>query len=419
MDDIKGRKLLILGGNALISDIVIKARDLGVYTIVTDWNSVEDSPAKKIADEHWEISLMDYDILTNQIKKHSVDGIITGFVDSYLIPYQHLCESCGLPCYATKDQFEWSLDKSLFKKVCQDYHVPIVPEYDVKNLDKTIISKENKVIIKPVDNSGSRGICICDDPSQFDELLEFSLGFSPKKKVVIERYMDCDDVSFEYKIQNGEVSLTSICDRYIYKTSQFGSVTSGLIYPSKYLQIYQENVDENVKQMFREKGLLNGVLFMQAFVESNKFYFYEMGFRLSGGRHYIFTKNQNDDSSIEQLIHFAITGQMDNRRISQIATPYFDDVCCQVSVLCKTDCIHSIDGQDELNNIPEIIDTLYSYEVGDTIGKQGTAAQIFARFHIVSHTMEKLKEILDIIKSTLVVKNKQGENIIIDTAFIY
>ena len=53
MEELKGKKLLILGGNALTMDIVEKAKDLGVYTIVTDWNSIERSPAKRIADEYW------------------------------------------------------------------------------------------------------------------------------------------------------------------------------------------------------------------------------------------------------------------------------------------------------------------------------------------------------------------------------
>jgi hypothetical protein len=37
MQSLKGKKLLILGGPALACDIVEKAREMGVYTIVTDW----------------------------------------------------------------------------------------------------------------------------------------------------------------------------------------------------------------------------------------------------------------------------------------------------------------------------------------------------------------------------------------------
>ena len=169
---LNNKKLLVLGGNALSIDIVKQANKMGVHTIVTDWNNVNDSPAKLYASEYWNISLLDYDTLISKIKESHIDGIITGFTDSYLLPYQYLCEKCNLPCYATKQQFELTLDKSLFKATCNKYNVPTVPEYSINGFDKNTISESNKVILKPVDNSGSRGICICDTPESFDNKLK-------------------------------------------------------------------------------------------------------------------------------------------------------------------------------------------------------------------------------------------------------
>lgn len=412
--DIKGKKLLILGSNAISCDIVKTAKELGVYTIVTDWNPIEKAPAKQIADEYWNDSLMDYGTLVPKIKEFGIDGIITGFTDSWLLPYQHLCELSDLPCYATKEQFEWTTDKSSFKEKCRHYDVPVVPEYDIYSLDRRIINKNHKVIIKPVDNSGSRGICICDNPDDFDERLQYSLGFSEKKQVVIERYMDCDDVSFEYKIQDGEATMTAICDRFIFKTTDEGSITSSLIYPSKYLEAYLTDVDKRVRRMFEAEGLRNGVLFMQAFAESNRFYFYEMGYRLSGGRHYIFTKKQNGESAVEELINFAITGKMASGRISEIANPRFKNVCSQISIICKTDKIDAIKGWEEITRIPQIIDAMPMLKVGQTVGKQGTTASIFARLHIVVQNTKELDELRNLIYSTLKVTNEAGDDLVIN-----
>ena len=365
--DLIGKKLLILGGNALSCDIVNAAKQLGVYTIVTDWYNTERSPAKLIADEYWNEEVFRPDILAELVKNNGIDGVLTGFSDSYLFPYQQLCELTGLPCYATREQFIWTTDKSSFKERCRQHDVPVVPEYDINSFDISIINKNNKVIIKPVDNSGSRGICICDNPKDFQEKMQYSLSFSEKKQVVIERYMDCEDVSFEYKIQNGEVTLTAICDRYIYKTPNGGSITSKLVYPSKYADVYLAEVDNKVKKMFEEEGLMNGVLFLQAFVENGKFYFYEMGYRLSGGRHYIFTKNQNGESAIEDLVNFAITGNMSDDRIANIATPCFKNICSQLSIICKTDRIYSIQGWDKIFNEPRIIDAMQMLKEGQTV----------------------------------------------------
>lgn len=408
-----GKKLLILGGGALVIDIVKRAKALGVYTIITDWCDLYKSPAKLIADKYWDISLTDYPLLCEKINKEQVDGIITGFTDSYLLPYQHLCELNHFPCYATKEQFEWSLDKALFKKKCRHYGVPVVPEYDLNAFNPKLIDKDHKVMIKPVDNSGSRGISLCEDPKYFRPMLEESLSFSRKRQVILEQYMDCDDVSFEYTIQDGCVMLSAICDRYIFKTHNTGSVTSKLVYPSKYLKVYCAETDEKVRGMLKDEGFKNGVLFMQAFVKSNKFFFYEMGYRLSGGRHYIFTENENNRSGANELVRFALTGKMAKTNLSDIINPKFNNICCQISILCKGGKIGSITGQDKLRNRQEIIDVAYYYNVGDVIGEAGTTAQIFARVHIVVEAEEQLHKVIDFIYDNLVVESFAHQNLIL------
>lgn len=413
MNNIEGKKILILGGNRLSCDIVSTAKSLGVYTIVTDWYNTDRSPAKLISDERWDISTTDYDELLKRIKDNHIDGILTGFSDSYLLPYQHLCELADLPCYATKEQFDWTLDKKTFKENCRKNNVPVVPEYEINSFDKSIINEKHKIIIKPVDNSGSRGICICSNPDEFEEKLKYSLSYSEKKEVVIERYMDCDDVSFEYKIQDGEATLTAICDRYIYKTYNEGSITSCLIYPSKYTDAYLNDVDKRVRKMFENEGLKNGVLFMQAFAEDGSFYFYEMGYRLSGGRHYIFTKNQNGDSAVEQLIRFAVTGKMSDKRIADTATPRFKNICSQLSIICESDKIAKIEGWQDILGIPQVIDAMQTYKEGEEIGKQGTTASIFARLHVVAKNQNELEMVINKVYSSLKVKNEVGDNLVI------
>lgn len=37
MEDLRGKKLLLLGGPSLMVDVIKKAREMGVHTIVTDW----------------------------------------------------------------------------------------------------------------------------------------------------------------------------------------------------------------------------------------------------------------------------------------------------------------------------------------------------------------------------------------------
>ena len=411
--DIKGKKLLILGSNALTCDIVKTARKLGVYTIVTDWNPIEKAPAKQIDDEYWNDSLMDYDILAQKIKEFGVNGILTGFADSYLVPYAELCDRTGLPSYATAVLFAKTLDKALFKEMCKRNDVPTVPDYNLSEFDPSTISEQNKIIIKPVDNSGSRGIIVCSNPTKYQECVDFALNYSAKKQIVIEKYVEMDQISVSYTIQDGIPSLSTINDDILYKTPKSGTVNCGGIYPSKYFDFYKEQIDEKVKNLLMKEGFKNGVLFMQAFCNGKELYFFEMGYRLSGGRHYIFTENQNQSSSLKQLIHFALTGKMADYLIADRDNANFNNLCCRFNLIGRSGVISKIEGFDYLQMRPEIIYTSLLKKAGDDVGMEGTTATQLLGAYAVMIDRDDFKRMLADVYKNVKFFNDKGENLVI------
>ena len=412
--DLKEKKLLILGGDARSKDIVLCAKSMGIHTIVADWYDVNRSPAKLVADEYWNQDIFQTEEVVRLIRENHIDGVITGFSDSYLLQYNAICKTANLPCYASKEVFEKTLDKALFKQLCIENDVPTVPAFELESFDPNIISDEFKVIVKPVDNSGSRGIKVCSRPEDFQFCLDYALTFSVKKEVVIERFMEFDTFSVSYTIQDGEISLSTMNDRVVHKTSGAGAVTAGGIYPSKYVDSYLENMDKKVKAMYENLGVSNGVLFIQGFTDGNDYYFYEMGYRLSGGRHYIFTKNQNDTSSLEYLINFALTGKMADYRIKEKDNAKFKQLCCQVNVLGKEAEIAQIIGFEYIQSMPSVIYCSLMKNVGDHIGADGTTAQQCAGIYMVVDNYAEFEKRIDEIKQHFHLYDKDGNELILD-----
>lgn len=411
--DLTGKKLLILGGNAASIDIVDAAKTLGVYTIVTDWYDTQRSPAKLVADEYWNESIMDTHSLVRLINERAVDGILTGFTDSYLLQYQNLCEICSLPCYASREVFELTMDKSRFKQLCRNNDIPVIPEYDFKLFNPSIISKDNKVIIKPVDNSGSRGVVLCENSGDYQKCLEFALSFSEKKRVIIEKYMEMDSISVSYTIQDGVVSLSTTDDRYVYKSPTGSSVTRQGIYPSKYTQSYIQKIDGKMRDMYQRAGLRNGVIAVQFFTDGNDFYVMEMGHRLSGGQHYTYTKAENGVSALECMIHFAVTGRMADFPISLKDNAEFNHSYCHLFLLGQENKkIAMIMGADYLLSIPEVISLSLMKQDGDIIGPGGTAAQKVAGIHIKLDSIDDLSHILEDIYEHFHAYDDKGNELI-------
>ncbi len=411
MESIQGKKILILGGSALMVDPVIKAKNMGLYTIVTDWHELEKSPAKQIADEYWTISLMDYEALAAKIKEENVSGILTGFTDDYLLAYQHLCKVTGLPCYATKEVFEKTMDKSRFKQMCREHGVPIIPEYKLNDFIPSCITASNKVIIKPVDSSGSRGVILCEKPEDFDNCLQYALSFSKKKQVVIEKYMEMDSISISYIVQDGNLSLSTTDDRYVHKAPSGSSVTCLSLYPSKYTDVYLKKMDAKVRNMYEKAGLRNGPVSIQFFTDGIDFYAMEMGHRLTGGQHYIYTKYENDISVLERLIYFSITGRMADYCIAEHDNPRFKHTYCHLFILGKEGKIARMEGRDFLDNLPEAIHVEWMKNVNDTVGIDGTGRQKVVGLHLKVDNMNQLHNVIRQIQGNFHIYDEDGNDL--------
>ena len=411
--NIAGKKLLILGGASLSIDIVNAAREMDVYTIVTDWYDTNRSPAKLLADEYWNEEIFKPERIAELIKMHHVDGVITGFTDSYLLQYQRICELAGLPCYAKKEVFEVTLDKARFKRACMENGVPVIPQFDAANFTPATISNTNTVIIKPVDNSGSRGVIVCKFPEDFQRCLDFALSYSQKKEVIIEKYMDMDSWAASYTIQDGEISLSSLNDRLEHKSSETAAITTAGIYPSKYLDLYLDKMDGKMKRMYKAMGVTNGVLSVQGFVDGEDFYVMEMGYRLTGGQHYIFSKFENGISALDQLIHFAVTGKMADFNIAEKDNPKFKDICLNLCILGKSDKISRIEGQDYVENMPEVVHSAFLKKVGDLIGMDGTTSQKIANLHLVLKDKRDMDRVIHDIQDNFHVYNANGEDLVL------
>lgn len=412
--DLKGKKLLILGGNSLSGDIVRTAQKLGVYTIVTDWYDTNRSPAKLLADEYWNEEIFKPERIADLIKQHHIDGVMTGFTDSYLLQYQKICDLAGLPCYATKEVFELTMDKSRFKQLCRDYDVPVIPEYRLTDFDPKTISPSTKVIVKPVDNSGSRGVVLCQRSEDFEECVQYALSFSEKKQVIVEKYMELDSISVSYTLQDGRCSLSTIDDRYVHKSTNGSAVTCLGVYPSKYTDVYLRDLDLKVRTMFEKAGLRNGVLAMQFFTDGEEFYVMEMGHRLTGGQHYTYTLKENGISALEFLIHFALTGRMADYEISEHENPRFKNTYAHLFILGREAKIARMEGYDLLEQMPEAMHVQLMKNVGDTIGRDGTSAQKIAGLHLRLRDTEHLKRVMQDVIESFHVFDSEGNELTLD-----
>lgn len=393
MKSLKGKKLLIMGGVKTAQNIINSAKKMGVYTIVTDY--LADSPAKTIADESHMISTTDVDAVVKLAKERKVDGVFTSYIDSMLIYCRQVCERLGLPFYATEEQIAITTDKNLFKKECKKNGVGAVYKYEY-NINDAYQAFDYPVIIKPVDSSGGKGISVCANAQEFMPAYQKALSFSKSGQTLIERYMTGDEVVIYYTIQDGYVSLSGMCDRYTCKEQGgVAQLPTAYIFPSKYLTIYQKADDEKVRNMLRNMHIKNGVIFLQAFMENNRCYMYESGFRFAGAQEYKIISSINGINTMDMMVRHALTGKMSGWDVRKNDNPNFNEIACKLTPLTKTGKIDKIIGLDEVAKLSGITAIAPVHDAGDFIVGKGTLDQIIARIFMKTTDLKSMKALID------------------------
>lgn len=420
MNNLKGKRLLILGGSKISCEIVKKAKSMGLYTVVTDWYSLEDSPAKQIADKEYQISIADTNAIVNLIISEKIDGVITGYTDSALPHYAKICEAAGLPCYGTLEQFETFINKSIYKKLCRKFGVPVVEEYQINeeslqlSFDDSHI--EYPVIVKPADNSGGRGVSICRIKEELVFAYNNAKKYSESNKIIVERFVSGKEVTIFYTLQNGQTYLAAMANRHVrFNQEESIAMPVAYTYPSIYLDPYKAKIEPRVKEMFRSMGMKNGIVFMQCLVENGECLVYDIGYRLTGTLEYKLFEKICGFNTLEMLINFSITGKMADYSLENKVDPYWNKYACSVSFLVKPGSIKKIQGIKRILNLPQVVDIFLSHEEGSEIPEsaRGTLKQIILRVFATANTPKELENILNKIYGQLKVTSDDGENLLL------
>ena len=394
--EFEGKKLLILGGNPETTPLVEIANGMGIKTIVTSGRATD--PAKKAAWKSYNVDGMDVDGLIALAKDEQVDGVLVGVADILVPSYCKVCDALGLPCYATEKIVEVFSFKDKFKETCEKYGVHGIPEYKLdaelrrEDLDKIAYP----VMIKPVDNGGGVGMTVAYNEEELREGVQKALDASYKKRFIVERYMQCDDVGIYYTFKDGVCSVSCIFDRYTTdEQAGFSKVNLGSVYPSKHVDDYFKNMHGNAVRMFKDIGIKNGVLLLSGFYENGEFYMYDPGFRLQGEAPHLLMKAIHGFDQREMLVRFALTGSQGNFDITDI-----DDVrfhgrsAATLWFLLKPGTIKEIHGLDNIRSDTRIVANVQRLFFGDTVEKDwiGTERQVLTRLYIVCDSKEELKQ---------------------------
>jgi biotin carboxylase len=211
--------IIILGAGVMQGPVINIAKELGYYTIVLDGSA--NAPCIPLADRFEQIDLKDkegIETFARSIQKTASRlGIMTAGTD-FSASVAWTAEKLGLPGIPYESALNAS-DKSRMRECFKKASLPS-PDFfiisgDISyNIDTILLPFP--VVIKPVDNMGSRGCRRVDSIEEYPEAAKTAINFSRSGRAIVESYMDGPEFSVDAIVCHGEITVCGLADRHIF-----------------------------------------------------------------------------------------------------------------------------------------------------------------------------------------------------------
>lgn len=275
------KKLLIIGASILQLPAIIKAKEMGLYVAVLDFNP--NAIGIPYADEYFNASTMDENAVLEVAKEFKPDGIMTLATDMPMRGVAKVSDTLGLHSISYETAVK-ATDKYDMIKAFEEHNVPAPWFYLVKSFDE-LVSLKGKItypcIMKPTDNAGSHGVVKIHSYEELLDKYEYSHGCSRRGNVIVEEYLDGDEVSVEVMVVDGKVNVLQITDKLTTGAPYF--VEMGHSQPSRMDVGIQNKIKDVAEKACKAIGINTGPAHVEMKVTSQgEPKMIELGARMGG-----------------------------------------------------------------------------------------------------------------------------------------
>ena len=353
------KKILIIGASSLQVPGILKAKEMGFETAVVDFNPR--AVGIKYADKYYNVSTTDKEGVYEAAKDFGADGIVTLATDMPMRSLAYACEKLNL-VGVKYDTAVKATDKGEMIKAFEKYDVAH-PWYHILKRGESIESIVREIhyplIVKPTDNSGSRGVVLVHDEQELYEAVSYSIKESREGNIILEEYMIGPEVSVEVIVLDGKPHILQITDKLTTGAPHF--VEMGHSQPSRLSKKIQEEIIVLATKACNAVGLVNGPAHAEIIITDAGPKMVEIGVRMGG------------DNITTHLVPLS-TGIDMTKATIQIACGEKPDIQKKIDKASAIRFLNvpegkivSITGVNEAKNVLGVKEILFTKEVGDLV----------------------------------------------------
>ena len=274
------KKLMLVGASVLQLPAILKAKAMGLYVAVVDYNP--QAIGISYADEYYNASTMDENAVCEVAKSFRPDGIMTLATDMPMRGVAKASEELGLHSISYETAVK-ATDKYNMMKAFKESNVPS-PWYfminsleDLKSVKKLLTYP---CIMKPTDSAGSHGVVLAYTDVDLIDSYKYSCQYSRRGCVIIEEYLQGQEVSVEIMVVDNKVNILQITDKLTTGAPYF--VEMGHSQPSSLSEIMKEQICKVATEAVLAVGIDKGPAHVEMMVTPRGPVMIELGARMGG-----------------------------------------------------------------------------------------------------------------------------------------
>lgn len=261
------KKLLILGGTKNQVPLIQAAKNEGYYVIVCDWTTT--NPGIALADKHYQVSTMDRNAVFAVAKEEEIDGIISNS-EPVMENVSFVAEVLGLRGNSIQS-IQCFMSKSRFRKLQKEAGVYAPTFLEAKSYSEYKAKMDDfelPIVIKPSQNSGSRGTTVINqyNKNSIEAVFKNCSELSRNDLVTVEEYVAMPSlrvIEGDIFFLNGKVLWDGLFTTYRSEVAPLIPMT--YLIPSLLSESEKKLFKEEVEQLIKESGVSCGEFNVEAY----------------------------------------------------------------------------------------------------------------------------------------------------------
>lgn len=378
------KSVLIFGVGPLQKSIINRAKLMGLYTIGID--PAADATCKDEVDAFEIVGGQDFEGTMTVAQKYQIDAIVTAATDKPLVMMARVAKEVNLPFYSVETA-QWSTDKFQMKERFELGGVPHAQGRLISKVEE-VEGLVFPVIVKPRDNSGSRGVKFCRDKIELQISIDEALENSKLDTVLVEEYIEGPEYSIESLHHDGKSEVIQFTEK---KTTEFPyNVELGHIQPANISEENEQKIREIIEKIGKSLNFVNCPSHTELKINERGIFVIETSPRLGGD--YITstltplsTGVNLEDELLKIALGESINPQPKVVQYSGVRFFAFDEGSV----------IKHVPNEDFVKSWPHVVDFSFNLKEGQTVNRITSSLNRYGHLTLTAGNKDAIEEAFD------------------------